>query len=92
MISTKNKEEYGDIGQTENIDSNTNEKNYWKKLQEPVSKMQLINESWVHIKIPQDGEVGIIIPIHKTGDKIKCENYRKSHCWALLQRFTKQYW
>lgn len=37
---------------------------------------QLINELLIQSKTPKKWEIGIIMPVHKSGDKIKCENYR----------------
>lgn len=49
------------------------------KLMGPVGRkmlLQLINEIWKQDRIPKDWELGIIMPVHKAGDKMKCENYR----------------
>lgn len=36
----------------------------------------LYNKIWHEEKIPEDWEVGIILPIHKKGDNRECTNYR----------------
>jgi hypothetical protein len=36
----------------------------------------LICKIWRHEKMPDEWKVGLIIPIFKKGDKMKCENYR----------------
>lgn len=37
---------------------------------------QLISLIWKQVKLPDDWYVGIIIPIHKKGDQLSCDNYR----------------
>jgi sorting nexin-29 len=36
----------------------------------------LISEIWRQEKMPDDWKIGLIVPIFKKGDKMKCENYR----------------
>jgi hypothetical protein len=36
----------------------------------------LICKIWKDEKMPDDWKVGLIVPLFKKGDKLKCENYR----------------
>ena len=36
----------------------------------------LICNRWIEEKIPDDWKVGLIVPLFKKGDKVKCENCR----------------
>lgn len=38
--------------------------------------LQLLNKTWEEESIPQDWEIGIILPIFKKGDNKECKNYR----------------
>lgn len=38
--------------------------------------LEVINRAWEERKIPEDWEVGVIMPIFKKGDKRDCGNYR----------------
>ena len=37
---------------------------------------KVIKKAWKEEKIPEDWNIGVILPIFKKGDKKKCENYR----------------
>jgi hypothetical protein len=37
---------------------------------------QLFNQIWEVERIPEDWEENIIVPIHKKGDTLNCDNYR----------------
>ena len=49
-------------------------KNTSRELKERLHT--LISKIWRHGKMPDDWKVGLIVPIFKKGDKMKCENYR----------------
>ena len=49
-------------------------KNAGRELKERLHT--LICVIWRHEKMPDDWRVGLIVPIFKKGDKMKCENYR----------------
>jgi len=42
-----------------------------------LNKMyELVRQIWEEERIPEEWEEAIIVPIHKRGDKDRCENYR----------------
>lgn len=48
----------------------------------------LFRKAWEEDKIPMDWEINVILPVHKEGNEIKCENYR-AICLASV--FYKMY-
>jgi len=49
-------------------------KNASQKLKERL--YALIHKIWRDEKMPDEWKVGLIVPLFKKGDKMKCENYR----------------
>lgn len=61
-------------------------KNMGKKGKEILTR--ICNKVWSGGRIPGDWEVGVILPIHKKGDKRDCNNYRGI---TLLSNASKVY-
>lgn len=53
--------------------------------------VELMKSIWKEGIIPQDWRNGIIVPLHKRGDKEKIENYRNISPMYGLTRFMRRY-
>nr|CAH7719234.1 unnamed protein product [Callosobruchus chinensis] len=47
---------------------------------------ELLNKAWEEKQIPDDWKIGIIIPIHKKGDSMDCNNYRGITLLSVLSK------
>ena len=53
---------------------------------------ELVRQIWEEERIPEEWKETIIVPIHKTGDRDRCENYRgtalKDAAYKILLNIT----
>lgn len=50
----------------------------------------ICNKAWMEGKVPQDWKIGIIVPLHKKGDKSDCSNYRGITLLSIVSKIYER--
>jgi len=53
---------------------------------------ELVRQIWEEERIPEEWKETIIVPIHKRGDRVRCENYRGIAMGNAAYKIMSKYW